>query len=248
MSGIDWLVARPVAHRGLHDGKGIIENTPSAFVAAIAGCYGIECDLQITADGEALVHHDDALGRLTEGSARLDAMTAAELKRIPFKSGSDRMITLGELCDLVSGRSALVIELKSHFDGDHRLVARTADVLSCYHGPAAVMSFDPSQMMALREIAPGVLRGIVGEGRYRRTSRQGPTCAGARREVVYGERVLRMRPQFIAYAVNDLNSAMTFAAHKLFQLPLLAWTVRNATERKKAERHADQMIFEGFRP
>ena len=248
MSGIDWLVARPVAHRGLHDGKGIIENTPSAFVAAIAGCYGIECDLQITADGEALVHHDDALGRLTEGSARLDAMTAAELKHIPFKSGSDRMITLGELCDLVSGRSALVIELKSHFDGDHRLVARAADVLSCYHGPAAVMSFDPSQMTALREIAPTVLRGIVGENRYRRNDRRHPARAGARREVGYGERVLRMRPQFIAYAVNDLPSVMTFVARKLFQLPLLAWTVRNATERKKAERHADQMIFEGFRP
>jgi glycerophosphoryl diester phosphodiesterase len=248
MSGIDWLVARPVAHRGLHDGKGIIENTPSAFVAAIAGCYGIECDLQITADGEALVHHDDALGRLTEGSARLDAMTAAELKRIPFKSGSDRMITLGELCDLVSGRSTLVIELKSHFDGDHRLVARTADVLSCYRGPAAVMSFDPSQMMALREIAPTVLRGIVGESRYRRNGRQHPTWTGTLRNIVYGARVLRMRPQFIAYAVNDLPSGMTFVARKLLQLPLLAWTVRNAKEREKAECHADQMIFEGFRP
>src|SRR3979411_2521913 len=101
MAGLDWLTARPVAHRGLHDAqKGIIENTPSAFSAAIAGHYGIECDLQITADGEAMVHHDDALGRLTEGSARLDAMTAAELKRIRLKAGTDRMITLGELCDL----------------------------------------------------------------------------------------------------------------------------------------------------
>ena len=61
--------------------KGIIENTPSAFAAAIAGNYAIECDLQITADGEAMVHHDEALGRLTEGSGRLDAMTAADLKR-----------------------------------------------------------------------------------------------------------------------------------------------------------------------
>ena len=48
--------------------RGIIENTPSAFAAAIAGDYAIECDLQISADGEAMVYHDDALGRLTEGS------------------------------------------------------------------------------------------------------------------------------------------------------------------------------------
>jgi len=248
MSEIDWLVARPVAHRGLHDGRSIIENTPAAFAAAIARRYGIECDLQISADGEAVVHHDDALGRLTEGSARLDAMTAAELKRIPLKAGTDRMITLGELCDLAAGRSTLVIELKSHFDRDQRLVTRTADVLSGYRGPAAVMSFDPLRMAALREIAPALVRGIVAESGYRRNGRQDPSWAAARREIVYGERVLRMRPQFIAYAVNDLPSVMTVVARKLFRLPILAWTVRNAVERQKAERHADQMIFEGFQP
>ena len=75
----DWLTARPIAHRGLHDAAaGVIENTPSAFPAAIAGGYGIECDLQISADGEAMVHHDYALGRLTDGAGRLDAMTAAD--------------------------------------------------------------------------------------------------------------------------------------------------------------------------
>ena len=63
MPGLDWLTARPIAHRGLHDASGAIENTASAFTAAIGGGYGIECDLQVSADGEAMVHHDDALGR-----------------------------------------------------------------------------------------------------------------------------------------------------------------------------------------
>ena len=59
-----WLTARPVAHRGLHDAAaGVIENTPSAFSAAIAGNYAIECDIQVTADGEGL--HDVALTRCT---------------------------------------------------------------------------------------------------------------------------------------------------------------------------------------
>ena len=113
MADLDWLIARPLAHRGLHDdAKGIVENTMSAFAAAIAGDYGIECDLQISGDGEAMVHHDDALGRLTEGAGRLDAMTAAELKRVEFKGTADRMITLGELCDFVAGRAAMLIELR----------------------------------------------------------------------------------------------------------------------------------------
>jgi glycerophosphoryl diester phosphodiesterase len=245
--GPDWLIARPVAHRGLHDGKQAIENTPSAFVAAMAGGYAIECDLQITSDGEAMVYHDDALGRLTEGSGSLDAMTAAQLKRVPFKSGSDRMITLGELCDLVSGRSTLVIELKSRFDGNRRLVARAADVLSRYQGPAAVMSFDPLQMASLREIASRMLLGIVGQ-RYPDASRQRGAWVRARRDFVYIQRLLRMRPQFIAYAVSDLPSSTISVARKLLRLPILAWTVRNAIEREKAGQYADQMIFEGFRP
>src|SRR3954469_11712495 len=138
MSGLDWLIARPVAHRGLHDAAhGIIENTPSAFSAAIAANYAIECDVQITADGEAMVTHDDALGRLTQGSGRLDTMTAADLKHVRFKGTAVRMMTLGELCELVAGRVTLVVELKSQFNGDRRIAARAAQVLRTYRGPVA---------------------------------------------------------------------------------------------------------------
>src|SRR5207302_6215142 len=123
---------------GLHDAAaGVIENTPSAVAAAIAGNYGIEVDLQITADGEAVVHHDDELGRLTDGAGRLDALSVAALKRVPFKATADRIITLGELLDLVAGRSTLVLELKSRSDGDRRLASRAAELVARYRGPAA---------------------------------------------------------------------------------------------------------------
>ncbi len=236
MPGLDWLTARPVAHRGLHDAqKGIIENTPSAFAAAIAGGYGIECDLQITADGEAMVHHDEALGRLTEGSDRLDAMTAADLKRVPFKATTDRMITLGELCDLVAGRTTLVIELKSRFDGDRRLAARAAELLAGYRGPAAVMSFDPAQVAALREIAPALARGMVAERRYRHREWD-RLPAASKRAMAYFKHVLRTRPQFLAYSVKDLPAAIPLAARNLFGLPLLTWTVRSAGGSRSAPR------------
>jgi glycerophosphoryl diester phosphodiesterase len=248
MPGFDWLIARPVAHRGLHDAqKGIIENTPSAFAAAIERQYGIECDLQITADGEAMVHHDDALGRLTEGSGTLTAMTAAELGRIRFRETADRMLTLGELCDLVAGRATLVIELKSRFDDDLRLVRRAADVLSRYAGPAAVMSFDPAPIAALREISPGLPRGMVAERHYRHHEWDGLPPAAKRRLSCFGH-ALATRPQFVAYAVSDLPWVVPTVARQLFGLPLLTWTVRTAADREKAARYADQMIFEGFRP
>src|SRR5437588_9436898 len=163
----DWLTARPVAHRGLHDrARGIIENMPKAAQAAIAGNFAIECDIQLSANGEAMVHHDDELGRLTEGSGALHTKTAAELKAVSFKDTPERMMTLGDLCDLVAGRVPLVIEVKSHFDGDRRLVKRMAEVLGAYSGHAVGMSFDPDQVVALRELIPGRARGIVAEREY----------------------------------------------------------------------------------
>src|ERR1700761_7283851 len=162
MSAPDWLTARPVAHRGLHDiSRGIVENMPAAAEGAIAGNFAIECDIQLTADGEAMVHHDDELGRLTEGSGALLTKTAAELKQVRFKATSERMMSLSDLCDLVAGRVPLVIEVKSHFDGDRKLVKRMAEVLSSYEGPVVGMSFDPDQVIALREVMPSLTRGIV---------------------------------------------------------------------------------------
>jgi glycerophosphoryl diester phosphodiesterase len=244
----EWLTARPVAHRGLHDASaGVIENTPSAFAAAVAGNYAIECDLQLSADGEAMIFHDDTLDRLTEAAGRLDAITAVELKRVPFRATGDRMMTLGDLCDLVGGRVALLVEIKSRFDGDLRLVTRAAQVLDSYRGQAALMSFDPAPIAALRMLAPRLPRGIVAERRDPHKDWQ-PLPARTRRALAYFQHALRSRPQFIAYSIADLPSAIPWVARTVCKLPLLAWTVRSDVDRARAARYADQMIFEGFRP
>lgn len=248
MPGLDWLTARPVAHRGLHDAAaGVIENTASAFRAAIDGGFAIELDLQISADGEAMVHHDFALGRLTLGSRQLAAMTAAGLKEVPFKDTTDRMMTLGELCELVAGRTPMLVEVKSRFDRDCRLIERTAQVLANYAGPVVVMSFDPDVVHALREIAPGLPRGIVAERYYVHQEWKDFTQA-KRRNLAFLLHALRTRPHFVAYQVRDLPSPGPFIARHIFGLPLMTWTVRTEEDRRRARRWADQMIFEGFRP
>jgi glycerophosphoryl diester phosphodiesterase len=240
----EWLTARPIAHRGLHDAAaGIIENTPSAFRAAIAGGYGIECDLQISADGEAMVHHDDALGRLTDGDGRLDTMTAAALKRVAFKGTADRMLTLGELCDLVGGRTTLLIELKGAFAGDTRLAARTASVLASRTGPIAAMSFDPSLMAAVRPLSPSLTLGLVG-------MRRDPNAPATARmpALRYLQRMLAARLQFLAYRVQDLGTLPPLLARYVARWPVLTWTIRTDEDRARAAKGADQIIFEGFRP
>jgi glycerophosphoryl diester phosphodiesterase len=241
----DWLTARPIAHRGLHEpATGVIENTASAFLAAIDGNYGIECDLQVSANGEAMVYHDDALGRLTEGDSRLDWLPAATLKTIAFRATSDRMLTLGELCDLVAGRVTLVVELKSRFDGERRLPERVCAVLAGYKGPVAAMSFDPGMVAALRDRAPKLPRGLVAMKREQPAERHGAFVTPTR----YAMQVLRARLNFIAYRVQDLPSTRLSWARRVLRMPVLTWTVRTPADRVRAEHYADQMIFEGFRP
>jgi glycerophosphoryl diester phosphodiesterase len=247
-SSLDWLTARPIAHRGLHDAAhGVIENTAGAVRAAIAANYGIEVDVQVSRDGEAIVHHDDVLGRLTDGEGRLDSMTAAELKMVPFRGSDERMMTLGELCDLVGGRVTMLVELKSRFDGDRRLAGRVAAVLSGYRGPVGPMSFDPGQLLLLRKNSPHLVYGIVA-AKYRPHPYWDLMPDWMQRGMGYLLTALTSRPQFVAYAVADLPALAPLAARHVFGLPLLTWAVRTAAERQTAKRWADQMIFEGFRP
>jgi glycerophosphoryl diester phosphodiesterase len=248
MRAPDWLTARPVAHRGLHDAaRGIIENMPAAFAAAIAGGFSIETDLQLSADGEAMVHHDHALGRLTEGEGLLRGKTAAELRQVAFKATPERMMTLSELCDHVGGRVPMVIEFKSHFDGDRQLAQRVAKVLADYRGPVALMSFDPDQVVAIRDILPGRPRGITAERRYD-AAEWAPLPPRTRHAMTGLRHGLRTRPHFVAYRVNDLPAPAPWIARHLFGCALLTWTVRTPEQRTRATRHADQMIFEGFVP
>jgi glycerophosphoryl diester phosphodiesterase len=246
MAAPDWLTSRPIAHRGLHDiARGVVENSASAVAAAVAGRYGVEVDLQASADGEAMVHHDDALGRLTEGRAHLAELSAAELKRVPFLATSDRMMTLEELCDLVGGRVPLVLELKSRFDRDDRLVARVAGVLGSRTDPVAAMSFDPRLVAGLRRAAPHIVRGIVSERRFDHPEWRG-LAAWQKRGLAHLLHAPWSRPDFVAYRVDDLPAPATRLAHGL-GLPVLTWTVRTPAQRERAAQWADQMIFEGFR-
>jgi len=174
-------------------------------------------------------------------------MTSAALKRIAFKATADRMISVGELCDLVAGRVTLVIELKAGRRARPAAARACPAVLSGYAGPAALMSFDPAQIAALRASARLLTRGLVAEGWSGHFERD-HVLARAKRAFAYGRDALAARPQFIAYSVQELPATLPLAARRLCGTPLLTWTVRNAQDRQRAARWADQMIFEGFRP
>ena len=172
MSAPAWLTARPIAHRGLHARENrIIENTLSAAQAAIERGFSVECDVQLTGDGEALVFHDFTLERLTNGRGEVGQMTPG-CALVTVKTNTHyRVASLPALLDLVGGRTPLVIEIKSRFDGDWRLAERVAAMVAGYDGPIAIKSFDPRVIAHLRDNADrlGTDRrplGIVAQARY----------------------------------------------------------------------------------
>ena len=125
------------------------------------------------------------------------------------------------MCDLVAGRVPLLIEIKSRFDGDSRLAARTAAVLAGYRGPVAAMSFDPEPMRPLREIAPALARGLVG---MRREPAPRPPNLG--RDALRPAIARRLSAVPGLSACDDLTDAPPLLARHLLGLPLLTWTVR----------------------
>jgi hypothetical protein len=157
------------------------------------------------------------------------------------------MMTLGELCDLVAGRVTMLVELKSRFDGDSRLAARVAEVLTGYRGPAGPMTFDPRQLVVLRQKSPRLARGIIA-AKYRPHPYWDLMPLWMRHGMGYLLTAVTARPQFIAYAVADLPAVAPLFARRVVGTPLLTWAVRTPAERQRAAHWADQMIFEGFRP
>ncbi|HLF21481.1 MAG TPA: glycerophosphodiester phosphodiesterase family protein [Aestuariivirga sp.] len=241
---LDWLVARPIAHRGLHDkAKGVIENSESAFAAAIRHGYPIECDLQITGDGEAVVFHDETLDRVTGDQGPLMERNTAELKRVPFRAGHDRIQTLAELLEQVDGKVPLVIELKSHWDGGDALAARALAVLAAYRGPHGLMSFDPDLVEALRRRSPATARGIAAD---RADDPYYDFFPPERlRELRNFSHLVRTEPHFVSFDYRQLPFAPVTEFRQAGH-PVITWTIKSPEAAAQARRYCDQITFEGF--
>ena len=243
---LDWLVARPIAHRGLHiKSKGVIENTAGAFDAAIKGNYAIECDVQLTSDGEAIVFHDNDLDRLTEAKGPVRALTAQQLKQVNLKATSDRMQTLAELLEQVKGCASLVIELKSLWDDNDALAKRALQVLENYDGPYCLMSFDPDLLACLRALSPQTVRGIVAD---RTTDPYYNTLPLAKRHSMRTfAHLAETQPHFVSYYWRELPFEPVTEIRKLGH-PVISWTLRSKEEASQALRYCDQITFEGYTP
>ena len=239
----------PIAHRGLHDlSAGRPENSIEAFQAAIDGGFGIELDLQVTADGQAVVFHDYRLNRLTEQTGLVRERSLDALSGMLLKGGDSTIPSLREVLELVGGRVPLLAEVKDQ-DGAlgenvGALEQATAAALAGYDGDVAVMSFNPHSVAALRDALPGVARGLVTEEFSADEYPAAQEALDRLSEIADFERV---GASFISHDVRTLDMARV-AELKANGVPVLTWTVRSPEQEAVARRVADNVTFEGYLP
>ncbi len=239
----------PLAHRGLHDrGRGVIENSRAAALAAIAAGYGIECDVQRAACGEAMVFHDDTLSRLTGRGGRVSDHSADQLRRFGLTGGGETIPTLAEFLALVAGRAPLLIEIKDQ-DGAlgarvGPLEARVAELLAGYDGPAALMSFNPHSVAALAVAAPGRPRGLTSAAF---TDEEWPLASATRARLAALADFEPTGSAFVSHDRADLANPAV-AALKGRGVPILTWTIRTPAQEAAARAVADNITFEGYVP
>ncbi len=238
----------PFAHRGLHDhGRGVIENSLSAFRAAIAAGYGIELDVQRSADDVPVVFHDDDLDRLTDATGAFRNYNAAELGRMHLRSSTDTIPTLKEVLAVVAGRAPLLIEIKENWntmkDTDGILEQAVATILAGYDGPVAVMAFNPHCIAHMARFAPDLPRGLTTEAYDPVQNAPIPAEVCERlREIPDYDRTMS---SFISHQASDLSRPRV-AELKAQKAAILCWTIRSREQEAEARRIADNITFECY--
>ena len=242
------LLTTPLAHRAWHNrAEGRPENSLPAMRAAIAAGYGIECDLQLTKDGQALVFHDEWLERLTTATGFVRDHTLDEMQAIGLRDCAEPAPSLVQMLDLVAGRVPLLIELKdptdTMSDTDGRLEAATAAALAGYTGPVALMSFNPHVIAHLARLAPAIPRGLTTAAYdYEGWAPLPPARCDELRKIADYDRT---QSSFISHEAADLTRPRV-AELKAQGAAILTWTIRSPADEAKARAVAQNITFENY--
>ena len=237
----------PLAHRALHDvDDGRPENSIAAVKAAISAGYGIEIDVQLSSDAQAMVFHDYHLARLAQADGNIRDVSSAVLAGIPLRGGSEGVPTLQDVLAVVDGQVPLLIEIKDQDGqmGDNvgPLERSVSSALKEYSGPVAVMSFNPNSVKLMSKLSPDIPRGLVTDAFDPDTWGIPEHICGPLREITDYEAV---EASFISHDRRDLERARVREL-KAKGADILCWTVRSPQQEAQARKIAGNITFEGY--
>lgn len=213
-----------IGHRGAAGSAP--ENTLASFQrAAELGLSWVECDLRLTADGQAALLHDATLDRTTNGRGLLAGATTRRLAELDAGSwfgggfARERVPTLEQAleCWQRHGLSAN-LELKTEDGSAEPLTRAVAAVLASapFSGALLLSSFEPPALIAsvihLPELPRGLLVEDLTEENLERARSLGCISIHASAASLTAERVKDARSRglvVMAYTVNEPEPART---------------------------------------
>jgi glycerophosphoryl diester phosphodiesterase len=215
-------VALISAHRGGAGDDRSAQNTLAAFEAAIAmGCDFVEFDVRLTADGRAVILHDDAI--TDESGVRSIAQHRYD------ELGDAGLVDLDAVLALIRGRIKAHVDLKVRGE-EVVLVRQIVETLGTDH--AIITTAEDSSVRQVRRWArthaPDLLVGLSSSAR-----------AGTRNRLV--QRLVQLESAFPRFRIRR-SGANLVAAHRIVArlslkayarrhgLPLLVWTVDDPHE------------------
>lgn len=234
-----------IAHRGLFDSKnGIPENSIPAFKRAVEQGYGIELDVQLTADHKLVVFHDESLRRMCRADRLLRNCTFAELQEYSLGVSKERIPLLEDVLKVVDGKVPLIVEVKS--EGDWRATTKaTAEMMDGYSGCYCMESFHPLAVEWFRKHRPHIVRGQLSTNYFL----DEPGRRWSEKFILTNLLLnFKARPDFIAFNHIWSDSWAYALCRKLFHVENVAWTIRNQDELERAKRIFQVIIFDSFIP
>lgn len=234
-----------IAHRGLFDNDSQApENSMAAFRRAVNAGFGIELDVQMTADGKLIVFHDMNMKRMMGIDGRVTEYTYEELLKFPLARSGERIPLFSDVLEMVNGQVPLVIEIKVGLRYKATTVA-AAQMLQSYRGIYCMECFNPLALAWYRKHMPSILRGQLSED-YSQEERWIPMVP----RFILTNMLLNClaRPDFISYNHKDKRKQSFRICRKLFKGKTAAWTIKSQRELEAARDMFDVFIFDSFLP
>lgn len=234
---MDWLTKRPIAHRGLHKGFSIPENSCIAFEHALNNNYAIELDVRVTKDNKVVVFHDKNLIRVCAVKKKIATHNYSYLKNIKLYETNQHIPLLSDILDLVNGKVPLLIEIKNYGKIGH-FEECVSKELDSYSGEFAICSFNPHVITWFKSNRTHFVRGLIfGDIKKFQIKFY---------KIVFLYRVIKTRPHFISLDYKLLDTLLPSFA-RLFNKVLVCWTVNSKKKYKKAKEITDNVVFENIK-
>jgi len=212
------------------------ENTLAGLLLAHRlGVNGVECDVQLSRDGKAVIIHDHTLERTTTGNGDVATQLLAQLQQLDagryhhLAFAGEPLPTLAELA--AKSRKlgmAVNLELKPSADAANMAQRCVGEIQALWQGaalPPLLSSFDREALAAARQTAPQLPRALLLERLGADSVAQAQALGCSAIHVSYRE--------LDATAVQSLHAA---------GLAVMAWTVNQLDDMQRLRQWGVNML------